>query len=94
LTFLRVEKRGPNCAKYYYLCSYNPKTRNVHKRYLGPVSSVEATRTANFYTWLNTLDREKVKKLRDEALAAEKSGPDFHTSLERVLELGEYVRQL
>lgn len=93
LVFVRVERRGSGGAQYYYLCSYDPKTRNVHKQYLGPVHSVEVRRKVNFFVWLNTLDEKKVKKLKDESLAAQRSGPSFHTSLERVLELGKLARQ-
>jgi hypothetical protein len=93
LGFVRLEKRGSNGAQYYYLCSYDPKTRNVHKDYLGPVNSVEAQRNANFYMWLNNLDKQKVKKLREESVSVERLGPGFHNSLERVLELGKLARQ-
>jgi len=93
LAFLTVEKRGSNGVLYYYLCSYDPVRRNVHKRYLGPVSSSKARKDADFFKWLNTLNKEKVKKLRDESAALERLRPSFHTSLERVLELREYVRQ-
>jgi hypothetical protein len=43
--------------------------------------------------WLNTLDEKKVRKLKVESAAAERLGPGFHTSLERVLELGKLTRQ-
>jgi hypothetical protein len=93
VVFVRSEKRGFNGAKYYYLCSYDPRTRNVHKRYLGPVGGAAAENDANFFRWLNTLNEQKVKKLRDESLAVEKLKLDFHTAMERVLELGEFIRQ-
>jgi len=93
LGFVRVERRGPKGSRYYYLCSYNPRTRNVRKEYLGPVNSVEAQRKANFFMWLETLDEYEVKRLRDEYSVMESRGPDFHTSLERVLELGRLARQ-
>ena len=93
LGFVRLETRGSNGAQYYYLCSYDPKTRNVRKQYLGPVRSAEALREANFLMWLNTLDEKKVKNLKDESVAAERLGPSFHASLERVLELGKLARQ-
>ncbi|OGD54964.1 hypothetical protein A3K80_02035 [Candidatus Bathyarchaeota archaeon RBG_13_38_9] len=91
--FVRVEKRGSNGTQYFYLCTYNPKTRNVNKRYLGPAHSLEAQKNANFYIWINSLSKQRVKKLREESLATEKYGPTFHTSLERVLELGKQARQ-
>ena len=93
MTFVRVEKRGPNGKRYYYLCSYNPKTRNVRKEYLGPLDNVEAQRKANFFRWIVTVDKRKVERLREECSAMENLGPDFDTSLERVLELGRHVRQ-
>jgi hypothetical protein len=93
LTFVRVEQRGPNGTRYYYLCSYNPTTRNVRKEYLGPWDNAEAQRKANFFKWIATLDKYEVKRLRNEYSAMEKLGPDFHTSLERVLELGRLARQ-
>jgi len=93
LTFVRVEQRGLNGTRYYYLCSYDPKTRNVRKEYLGPFDDVEAQRRANFFRWVATLHKHEVKRLRDEYFAMENLGPDFHTSLERVLELGRLVRQ-
>jgi len=93
LGFVRVEQRGPNGRRYYYLCSYNPRTRNVRKEYLGPSDSAEAQRKANFFVWLATLHKDEVKRLRGEYSAMENLGPDFHTSLERVLELGRLVRQ-
>jgi len=88
-----VEKRGSSGAQYYYLCSYDPKTRNVRKQYLGPVHSAEVLRKVNFFMWLNTLDEKKIRKLKDESVATERLGPSFHTSLERVLELGKLARQ-
>ena len=93
LTFVRVEQRGPNGTRYYYLCSYNPTTRNVRKEYLGPLDNAEAQRKANFFKWIATLHKHEVKRLRDEYSAMEKLGPDFHTSLERILELGRLARQ-
>jgi hypothetical protein len=93
LGFVRVEERGSGGAQYYYLCSYDPRSRNVHKEYLGPVHSVEAQRKVNFFMWLNSLDEEKIRKLKDESVAAQRSGPSFHTSLERVLELGRLAGQ-
>jgi len=90
--FVRLEKRGRNDALYYYLCSYDRKTRNVRRRYLGPVDSAEAQRKAGFFKWLNSLDEEEVKRLRSESVAVEKSGLNFHASLERVLELGQFSR--
>ena len=94
MTFVRVEQRGPNGSRYYYLCSYDPRMRNVRKEYLGPVDSTEAQRKAGFFVWLETLNKYEVKRLRDEYSAMENLGPDFHTSLERVLELGRLARQL
>ena len=93
LTFVRVEQRGPNGTRYYYLCSYNPTTRNVRKEYLGPLDNSEAQRRANFFRWVETLHKPEVKRLRDEYSTIENLGPDFHTSLERVLELGRLARQ-
>ena len=93
MTFVRAEPRGPNGSRYYYLCSYNPRTRNVRKEYLGPLGNAEAQRKANFYEWVATLDKYEVKRVRDECSAMENLGPDFHTSLERVLELGRLARQ-
>ena len=90
--FVRVEKRGSSNASYYYLCSYDPETRNVRRRYLGPVDSAEARRKANFFRWLNSLDRREVERLRTESVAVERSGLSFHASLERVLELGQFSR--
>jgi len=90
--FVRVEKRGRNDALYYYLCSYDRKTRNVRRRYLGPVDSAEARRKADFFKWLNSLDEQEVKRLGSEGVAAERSGLSFHASLERVLELGRFSR--
>jgi hypothetical protein len=93
LGFVRVETRGSNGAEYYYLCSYDPKTRNVRKQYLGPAHSADVSRKVNFLMWLNTLGEKKVKHLKDESAAAERLGPSFHASLERVLELGKLARQ-
>jgi len=93
LTFVRVERRGSNGSRYYYLCSYNPRTRNVRKEYLGPLDDAEAQRKANFFKWVATLHKHEVKRLGDEYSAMENLGPDFHTSLERVLELGRLARQ-
>jgi len=93
LAFVRVEQRGPNRSRYYYLCSYNPRTRNVRKEYLGPLDNAEAQRKANFFEWVAALHKYKVKRLKDEYSAMENLGPGFHTSLERVLELGRLVRQ-
>jgi len=90
--FVRVEKRGSSGALYYYLCSYDRKTRNVRRRYLGPVDSAEAKRKADFFKWLNSLDEQEIKRLRSESLALERSGLNFHASLERVLELGQFSR--
>ena len=92
--FVRVEQRGPNGNRYYYLCSYDPRTTNVRKEYLGPLESAEAQRKANFFMWLATLHKHKVERLREECSAMENLGPDFHTSLERVLELGRFARQM
>lgn len=91
--FVRVEERGSGGAQYYYLCSYDPRSRNVRKEYLGPVHSVEAQRKVSFFMWLNSLDEEKIRKLKDESATAQRSGPSFHTSLERVLELGRLAGQ-
>jgi hypothetical protein len=93
LVFVRLETRGPNGAQYYYLCSYDPKTRNVHKQYLGRVHSDEVRRNVDFFMWLKTFDEDKVKRLKDERVAAERLGPSYHASLERVLELGRLARQ-
>jgi len=93
LTFVRVEQRGSNGSQYYYLCSYDPRTRNVRKEYLGPLDDAEAQRRANFFKWVATLHKYEVKRLRDEYSAMENLGPDFRTSLERVLELGRLARQ-
>lgn len=93
MTFVRVEQRGPNGSRYYYLCSYNPRTRNVRKEYLGPLHSSEAHRKANFFEWVATLHKHEVKRLRNEYSVMENLGPDFQTSLERVLELGRLARQ-
>jgi len=90
--FVRVERRGSGDALYYYLCTYDCKTRNVRKRYLGPVDSAEARRKADFFKWLNSLDEQEVKRLRNESVAVERSGLNFHFSLERVLELGQFSR--
>ncbi len=88
--FVRVEKRGSKEASYYYLCSYNRETRNVRKRYLGPVDSAEARRKANFFKWLNSLDEQEIRRLGNESMAIERSGLSFYSSLERVLELGQF----
>ena len=93
MTFVRVEQRGPNGTQYYYLCSYDPRTRNVRKEYLGPLDNAEAQRIANFFIWVTALHKPEVERLRDEYSAMENLGPDFHTSLERVLELGRLARQ-
>jgi len=93
LTFVRVEQRGLNGSRYYYLCSYDPRTRNVQKEYLGPLDDAEAQRKANFFKWVATLHEYEVKRLKDEYSAMENLGPDFHTSLERVLELGRLARK-
>jgi len=90
--FVRVEKRGSSGTSYYYLCSYDRKTRNVHKRYLGPVDSAEARRKAGFFKWINSLNEQEVKRLGNESAAVERSRLSFHTSLERVLELGQFSR--
>jgi len=92
MVFVRMEKRGRNDALYYYLCSYDRKTRNVRRRYLGPVDSAEARRKAGFYEWLNSLDEKEVERLRSESEAVQRSGLNFHASLERVLELGQFSR--
>jgi hypothetical protein len=93
LTFVRIEKRGPKGSRYYYLCSYDPKTRNVRKEYLGPLNNAEAQRKASFFEWVATLDKDELKRLRDEYSAMEKLAPDFYTSLERILELGRAARR-
>jgi len=90
--FVSVEKRGSNNALYYYLCSYDRETRNVRRRYLGPVDNAEARRKAGFFKWLNSLHEKEVERLRSESEALERSGLNFHTSLERVLELGQFSR--
>jgi len=92
LGFVTIEGRGSKDAQYYYLCTYDPKTKNVRKHYLGPVGSAEARRKADFYRWINILDERKVKRLRDESMAAKRLGLSFYDSLERVLELGESSR--
>ena len=91
--FVTVEKRGSKGASYYYLCSYDSRTRNVHKRYLGPVGNAEARRKADFFRWLNSLDEKEIKRLREESVAVRRSGLSFQISLERVLELGVLLRK-
>jgi hypothetical protein len=57
------------------------------------LDNAEAQRKANFFKWVETLHKYEVKRLKDEYSAMENLGPDFHTSLERVLELCTLARQ-
>lgn len=90
--FIRMERRGKN-AQFFYYCSYNPKTRNVKKTYLGRALDEEAKRRVAFLQWLNQLSDEEVERLKHEAEVDARLKIPFATAFENLLELGDSLRK-